>query len=264
MFETAVTWELIPRNPFKGVRAPKCGKPKWYYLTPEEYRKLLQVAPTLRWKAIYALAYTAGPRFGELFSLTWDDIDFEEGELGIENRSATLTMPPFEIKDYEARTIPLTKDTLHILADLRTHNEICGDKSPFVVLDERRYKLVVEKWQKYQRQGRPWENQDMVNNINRELRRHLRWAKIKPLGSLSIHTLRKCAGKNWAKVNKDPAVTQKLMGHKDIKTTMEFYDQVTAEARAEAAAAIGKLLQETDARLTPDGDFGGYSGGGQS
>jgi len=71
MFQTAVTWELIPENPFKNVKSPKCEARRWHYLKPREYRALLAVARSLQWKATYALAYTAGLRFGELFSLTW-------------------------------------------------------------------------------------------------------------------------------------------------------------------------------------------------
>lgn len=102
MFQTGVTWELIAKNPFKAVSTPKLATKRWHYLKPDEYRRLLEVAPSLRWKALYALAYTASLRFGELFSLTWSDIDFETGGVRIENRPVTSTMPPFYVKDYEA------------------------------------------------------------------------------------------------------------------------------------------------------------------
>ena len=38
----------------------------------------------------------------------------------------------------------------------------------------------------------------MVNNVLRKFRRHCKWAGKKPIGKLNIHTLRKCAGQNWA------------------------------------------------------------------
>ena len=44
---------------------------------------------------------------GEAFSLTWNDIDFERGRLVISNRDGTVDMPPFKVKDHEARRIPL-------------------------------------------------------------------------------------------------------------------------------------------------------------
>jgi len=55
-------------------------------------------------------------------------------------------------------------------------------------------------------------------------------------------------------------VSRQHKWHKDIKTPLEFYDQVTAEDRTEAASAIDRLPAETDAGLTPEGDFGQNSG----
>ncbi len=112
-----------------------------------------------------------------------------------------------------------------------------------------------------------WENQDMANNVLREFKRHLKWAGIKPNGSLAIHTLRKCCGQNWADYIPNPNVVKELMGHSSLATTMKFYNQVNAEHRAEAAALIDDLLtslsdvemigyEKTDARLTPEGNLG--------
>jgi len=53
------------------------------------------------------------------------------------------------------------------------------------------------------------------------------------------------------KSNKDPAITQKLMGHAS-STTLEYYDQVTEGDRA---AAVDALLKESDVRLTSEGNF---------
>lgn len=243
IFESAVTWEHIAQNPFTKIKAPKCLPSDWYYLKPDEYLSLLAVAPSIRWKARYALAYTAGLRFGELFNLTWHDIDFENGEVHIRNRKGTAATPEFYIKDYEQRIVKLPRVTIDILEDLRTYNELT-DQTPYVSLDRRQYETATAKWQKYREQRRAWRNQDMVNNVGRELARHVSKAGIKPTASLSIHTLRKCAGKNWAMVNRDPSVTQKLMGHSSIATTMKYYDQVTDEDRARAAAAIDSLMAE--------------------
>ncbi|MHC4266278.1 MAG: site-specific integrase [Planctomycetota bacterium] len=184
IFEAAVTWELIGKNPFKNVNAPKLIITPWHYLKPEGYKKLLKVAPKLQYKAMYALGYTAGLRFGEMYSLTWNCIDFETGEVIVQNRPATPTMPPFFIKDYESRRIPLPKHTLDILTELQTQ---APEKVPFVLLDEQQYQTMLSKWKKCQEEGLPWENQKMVNNIRREFKRRLEWAGVKPKGTLSIH-----------------------------------------------------------------------------
>ena len=95
----------------------------------------------------------------------------------------------------------------------------------------------------------------MANNTNRELRRHLTHADIEPDEPLSIHTLRKCCIQNWASNLTNPKVTQRLAGHADLKTTMQYYCQVTDSERAEAALAIDNLLKKTDVKLTYGSDF---------
>jgi integrase len=251
IFQKAVAWDLIPVNPFHEIRPFKLVTTRWYYLLPVEYTRLLDVAPTLQVKAMYAFGYTAGLRFGEMVSLTWANIDFERGEVVIENREATPTMPPFSVKDYETRRIPLPKHTLDILRELQAKTLF---KCPFILLNEQRYQAVMENWRTFQKQGRIWENRDMMNNVNRELRRHLKKADIKPNGSFSLHTLRKCAGKNWADVL-PPHVTKELMGHSSIATTMKYYSQVDDSQRTRAAAVIDGLIakaaDKTDAQLTP-------------
>jgi len=255
IFHTAVRWELIPRSPFDGITRPKADVRKSHYLTPAEYKDLLGAAPTLRWKGTYALTYTAGLRFGELFSLQWQDVDFDRAEVRIENRQATDKTPPFEVKDHESRRIPLPGHTLNILADLRAYNSLT-DNTPYVLLDLRRYDIVVEKWRRYRGQGREWGNGDMFNNLNKSLERHLKWARIVPDGSLSIHTLRKACITNWCNTTSNPEIVRRLAGHSDIATTMRFYSFVSDSDRRKTASKIDALLNESDAKVTPGADFG--------
>ncbi len=251
IFQKAVTWGLIPVNPFGEIRPFKLVTTRWHYVTPAEYTRLLDAAPTLRVKALYALGYTGGLRFGEMVSLVWSNIDWEKDEVVIENRAATPSVPPFSLKDYEARRIPLPKHTLDILRELQAKARF---KCPFILLSEQRYRTVLENWRRCQTDGRAWENRDMVLNVGREFRRHLRKAGITPTGSLSIHTLRKCAGKNWADCL-PPHVTKELMGHSTIATTMKYYTQVDENQRARAAAAVDRLIasagEKNDAQVTP-------------
>lgn len=261
IFQSAVTWELIGKNPFKSVGAPKLVISRWHYLKSDDYRKLLAVAPSVRWRALYALAYTAGLRFGELFSLTWSDIDFEIGEVRMQNRPGTPTMPPFHVKDHEARTIPLPKHTLNILTELQAH---ASEGIPYVLLDEQHYNTAIAKWWRCQQEGLPWLNRNLANNVLREFKRHLKRAGIKPNGSLSVHTLRKCGCQNWA--NHLPInVVKELMGHSSISTTQKFYNQVDKDHRAKAAAVVDLLVsnignegneqETTDVGMTPGANF---------
>jgi integrase len=95
----------------------------------------------------------------------------------------------------------------------------------------------------------------MSNNTNRELKRHLKHAGIFPDEQFSIHTLRKSCIQNWANNITNPKVTQRLAGHSDLKTTMQYYCQVTKTERAQAALAIENLLEKSDVKVTYGDDF---------
>ena len=138
---------------------------------------------------------------------------------------------------------------------MKTYSEATDVKTLYVLLEKLHYETVVAKWQKYKSQGRAWRNQDMSNNTNRDLERHLKHAGIEPEEPLSIHTLRKSCIQNWANNITNPKVTQRLAGHADLKTTMQYYCQVTENEKARVALAIENLLKKTDVKVTYGGDL---------
>ena len=210
---------------------------RWYRVTPKEYHALLEVV-TLRERVAYALFYTADLRLSEAFSLMWSDVDFESGYVIIAERKATATLPPFYVKDYEARRIPMPKHTIDLLAEWQTQ---APEGVPYILLTKDRFNRIKAKWQKLQEQKNPWLNEYMINNVLRNFKARYKRAGIKPVGELTVHTLRKCAGQNWADhlpIN----VVKEWMGHSDISTTQEFYNQVDKDHEAKAALLIQNLL----------------------
>lgn len=256
MFKYAVEWGDLASNPFAGIRLMRVGKRNrrnWHYITPEEYLTLLRVAPTLRWKVLYALAYTSAARFGELFNLTEDSIDFEHGKLLIRNHEGTADLPPFDIKDHEEREVPLPRHTLKLLAGWF---KIRPQASPLILLTPERYARIRERWQAHRRSGKPWTNDFMVNNVVRDIRTHAeKRAGLKLDGALTMHCFRKSCGQNWAD-HLPMNVVKELMGHADIGTTAEFYSTVTEEHEAKAQCIIEAITvggrSKSDAKVTPE------------
>jgi len=200
----------------------------------------------------YTLAYTSGARLAELFSLTWNDVDFESSKLIISNREGTADIPPFHVKDHEARRIPLPAHTIDFLTQWQDQ---APEGVPYVLLNKERYQRIKVKWQKLQRERKPWRNRYMVNNVLREFKRHCKRAGIKPVGKLTVHTLRKNCGQNWA--NYLPMnVVKELMGHSKAETTLKYYNQVDKDHEQKAARVIQKMIEnarksnKTDVKLT--------------
>jgi len=262
LFGEAVKDGILPKNPFEGIAKPNCTPRDWYYVKPAEFARLIDKTPKLREKVLYALCYTAGLRLTEALALQWASIDFETGRVRLENRPASGQYPPFELKDSDARTIPLPPMTIDLLTRL---NLEAPDGVPFVLMDRQGCENIRRKWADCQKEGRPWMNRYFANNVVRNFHRRVKWAGIDTEGkALTVHTLRKCCGQNWAETL-PMNVVKHLMGHSTIATTERFYSTVDDDHYKRAAAAMDKLLRtglaeagekKTDQKLTISGDFG--------
>jgi integrase len=235
----AVRWQWLALNPFAGVKMPKPGTKRWHRLAVPEYRKLLEVAPTLRWKVFYALVFTSGARFGELFNLTWADIDFERGRMIIQNREGSDIMPPFSIKDKDERFVQLPTETLDFLTQ---YQQEALEGVPYILLTKERYERVLKKWHKYCKEGRSWRNRYMVNNVGRDFKSHAKRAGLRFNASFTIHTFRKTCAQNWA--DHLPAnVVKFYLGHSNISTTNKFYSIVDESHTSRTTKVMDELLK---------------------
>jgi integrase len=240
IFGVAVRWQWLALNPFAGVRMPKPGTKRWHRLAVPEYRRLLEVAPTLRWKVFYALVFTSGARFGELFNLTWADIDFERGRMIIQNREGSDIMPPFSIKDKDERFVQLPTETLDLLTQ---YQQEAPEGVPYILLTKERYERVLKKWHDYRKQGRSWRNRYMVNNVGRDFKSHAKRAGLRFNASFTIHTFRKTCAQNWA--DHLPAnVVKFYLGHSNISTTNKFYSIVDESHTARTTKVMDELLND--------------------
>lgn len=259
LFADAECDGVVVKNPFAKIKGPKTKSSPWYRVKPDEYRELLSVTPTVREKTLYALAYTGGLRLTEALALRWEEIDFVREEVHVVNRPATETLPPFFVKDYEARTIPLPRHTIVLLLELQ---EQSPEKVPYVLLTESRYRRVIAKWQKCKAEGKPWYNKYYANNSLREFKKRTKRAGIKPGNkTLSIHTLRKNYCQNLVDGGLPITTVKELMGHADISTTQKYYTTVEESHREKAVALQNELLNlgldkdGTDVILTFSGNL---------
>ena len=59
-------------------------------LSEEKIQRLVDAAPSVRWKALISVGVTTGMRRGEMFALRWKDVDLDEGMVWV---SPPLTGP---------------------------------------------------------------------------------------------------------------------------------------------------------------------------
>ena len=89
IFREAVACSLIRENPSNEMRQEKVGQRAWNYISPAEFRKLIEASPSLRWRGMITLGYLCGLRLGEVLNLTWPDVDFEQREVRVVRKDAS-------------------------------------------------------------------------------------------------------------------------------------------------------------------------------
>ena len=84
-FKSAVDSGVISDNPFVGQSVTVCPNPsRFYFVTPELSREILDACPNTRWRLIFSLCRFGGLRCpSEVLSLRWDDVDFENKRMKV-------------------------------------------------------------------------------------------------------------------------------------------------------------------------------------
>jgi len=99
VFKDAVDRQLIPRNPFAGVRRPKATNPeRQAYVPAEVIERVIDYMPDPEWKLLVSMARYIGLRVpSEAFSLTWDCVNWEKRLLRVPSPKTERVGKPFRI-----------------------------------------------------------------------------------------------------------------------------------------------------------------------
>jgi len=87
IFKTAIRWKLTSENPFDGLaKTVRENRERQKFISWQDIVKVIACAPNSEWAAIIAFARLTGARVpSELHGLTWEDFDFNKGEIKIKS-----------------------------------------------------------------------------------------------------------------------------------------------------------------------------------
>jgi integrase len=189
LFRKAVDWGYVRESPCKGVKKLKekrSAVPK--FLSSDEITRLLSVCPPRIYALVYLAIYT-GCRQSELFNLEWSDIDFERGQIIIQNKEDWHT------KSYRHRVIPI------------------NDKIVDVLLEQT--KTSAGRYVFSQKNG------EKLNKV--KIRRTFEKAmKDAGIDSTDFKILRHTYASHLVMKGVDIRTVQKLLGHHSIKMTEKY------------------------------------------
>jgi integrase len=181
MFRKAQDWGKALTNPVKHYRPLRANNRRLRYLSLEEKDRLLEAADEVL-RPILITALHTGFRRGELFRLTWRDVEFRLGVIRI-----------LHAKNGERREIPMTKTLQDTLRHVPRHLD-----SEYIFPGKTGRGLV---------------------DIRKRFHRALREADVK---GLVFHDLRHTFASHLVMAGVDLITVKEFLGHKDIKMTLRY------------------------------------------
>ncbi len=233
----ALRWGLVTRNVAELVDPPHYQPPEVQPFTPEEAQAFLAAAKGDRLEALYTVVLAVGLREGEALGLRWEDVDFTKGLIRVRKQVQRID-GKLQLKDIKtakrkrSRTVSLPPVLLAALRAHRTRQ-----------LEER---LLA---------GGRWQDWDLVFpstigtplDARNVLRRFQTLVATAGLPHQRFHDLRHCCASLLLAQGVPPRVVMEILGHSDIRLTMNTYAHVMPVLQREAADLMEAFLTGTTA-----------------
>ena len=241
IFQMAVQRRQLEDNPFRYVRKLKVTPRKIRVFTDKECQRMIQATQRLyfymplRWDILILTALGTGMRRGELLNTTWQDIDFEKQLIHISPKENTKLTWPWQIKDTDRRSLPLTKEVMKLL---REHQDTLPEDYPYVFVPPARHARI----QKLRQQGR-WTARQCtcpVGNIREQFISIREKARI---DHGTFHDLRRTCLTNWLAQGLSEYEVMILAGHASFDTTHKFYLAVRDDIMDRARQASTQVME---------------------
>lgn len=253
-FAGAMDYGYITQNPALRVRTAKMTAQKTTALTTDEVQRLRAVAQNGEYRAaprdpgeeyllrcyhvLIELAIATGAREGEIFGLTWPNVDTEHRTIRIEATlmdSRKLGLRLAEPKSKAAhRTIKIPVAVMETLKDWQNWQSDYAEKyrGPF----ENALNLVFTN-----SFGRPIST---TNFLHRAFYPMLTAAKIKRDGQkINMHTLRHTHASQLLAAGVSPLAVAQRLGHSSPAVTLNVYAHLLPETQNTAENALNELYE---------------------
>lgn len=251
-FNDAIKRNLITNNPTNGCLkevADSCDtrQEKRYAMTQREQKEFMNYARNSDLYVDYVPLFTVflgtGLRVGELFALTWADIDFKTRMIHV-NKTLTYKVASsgnaeFHISPTKTnagtRDIPMLEEVRKALLQMRERSiskgkckTIVDGYSDFVFTNSRN---TVHKPNTINRVI-----DNIIKNYNKEEVQKANKEKREPfqIRHFSVHSFRHTFLTNYCQYETNLKTIQGIAGHSDISITMRVYAESTQESKQES------------------------------
>lgn len=214
----ALVRQEISVNPTSGLELPAVRGRRAPEVSRDAVKQMLAVLPE-RDQALWACAFLAGPRLGELRALRWDDLDLDAGRMRIE-RSWDRVAGPVSPKSHAGiRNVPVARELRRYLIEHRLRS---GRSSGLVFGRDGVH--AFDPGTAHERARRLW--------------------TASGLKSVTFHEARHIAGSLMLDAGIPLTTVSKLLGHGSIVITSDRYAHLVVDADQRAAEKLDDYLRD--------------------
>ena len=231
--QTALRWQLVPRNPCDAVDPPKVEDAEMRIFTRDEINRILAAAAGSIWYMPCLLALYTGMRRGEILALRWTDVDIESGVVYV-RRSLSQTAKGLAFKQPKSgrgRQIDVPQDLTEALQKHRI-SQAEERKGAATVTNVDNGDLVC-----CYEDGRPIVPDGFSTRFVGLLTRA-------GVDRVPFHAFRHTHASELLTQGVHPKVVQERLGHASIAITMNRYSHVVPSIQKAAADRIPGYLDE--------------------
>lgn len=229
MFARAIEDDLMIKNPAKGVKLQAAKEIKAFALSVEQQEEFFNTCKGTFYDNLFNVAVNTGLRPGELFALTEDDIDLNNGYISVtktlvyqkylDDTSKIFHVEPPKTKQ-SYRKVPINSECRKYLEKQIELKKIIKAKRP----KEQNDYLFVTRF------NTPMNSMIYSDSIRSVVRRINETRDIKDeFPFFGGHTFRHTFATRCFESGVQPKVVQSYLGHASLKMTMDLYTHVTDE-----------------------------------
>lgn len=237
IFAQALKEGLVRYNIADTATPPKVEKKEAEFFELDDViaiREALNKQP-LKWQAITELLINTGARRGEILGLAWDNIDFKNDKIEIENNLQYTPEKGIYLetstKNYEKRTLSIAPELINVL---KAHRK-----------EQLKQKVKLGTYWTdtgfcfTQDNGQPM-NPDSINKWLREFSKEYNLPAIHP------HKFRHTQASLLYAAGENPVVISKRLGHKQVSTTQNIYAHLLENGDKQASDKLISLLYKNE------------------
>lgn len=231
-FENAVKKEILDKNPTKYVEMPRARKRDYKTWSSEQVKQFMRYAKleSLLYYPIFLTAVGTGMRRGELLGLTWDNIDFDKGDITV--RQSLI----YDEEGFRFST-PKTEGSIRAIA---LDDNLCKELKKHQIKQKEMKLLFGQGYDDHnlvfaREDGKPMYPRQLAIVFNRII-------KQANVPKIRIHDLRHTHATLLLELGVNPKIVAERLGHSSVKITLDVYSHVTTEMQKDTAKKLEKFI----------------------